>query len=152
MSSKEQILQNIRNNNIVKDTELPSYSNFGIKFDDKYSKFTTMLESVGGKALVINKNDLDDTIKKLYPDETIIASNVEECKLGNFNSNKGSSSSRSGVYAKLMSSSTLSVLANKVTIYVGALLALVILTLAELDSVDCPTMVFLFNIIISSTR
>ncbi|PLY07269.1 MAG: hypothetical protein C0625_06550 [Arcobacter sp.] len=87
MSSKEQILQNIRNNNIVKDTELPSYSNFGIKFDDKYSKFTTMLESVGGKALFIKKEELDETIANLYPEEKQIVSNVENCTLGNFDSN-----------------------------------------------------------------
>ncbi len=46
-----------------------------------------MLESVGGKALVIEKEDLDKTIKELYPDEKIIASNVDFCSLGNFDSN-----------------------------------------------------------------
>jgi len=87
MNSRDQILQNIKNNNIVKNTQLPSYTNFGIKFDDKYSKFSTMLESVGGKALFVKKEELDKTIKELYPDEKQIVSIVEECKLGNFDSN-----------------------------------------------------------------
>ena len=87
MTSKEQILQNIKSNNIVEDTALPTYSNFGIKFEDKYSKFSTMLESVGGKALFIKKDELDTTIKELYKDEKQIVSNVEYCSLGNFDSN-----------------------------------------------------------------
>ncbi len=87
MTSKEQILQNIKDNNIVENASLPTYINFGIKFDDKYSKFSTMLESVGGKALFIKKEELDETIKKLYKDEKQIVSNVEACSLGNFDSN-----------------------------------------------------------------
>ena len=87
MTSKEKILDSIRKNNIVKDVKLPSYENFGNKFEDKFQTFSTMIESVGGKALVINKEDLDKTIKELYPDEKQIACNVEACNLGNFDSN-----------------------------------------------------------------
>ena len=46
-----------------------------------------MLESVGGKALIIDKKDLDKTIKELYPEEKVIASNVDYCNLGNFYAN-----------------------------------------------------------------
>lgn len=81
MTSKEKILDSIRKNNIVKDVKLPSYENFGIKFEDKFQTFSTMIESVGGKALVINKEDLDKTIKELYPNEKQIACNVEACSL-----------------------------------------------------------------------
>ena len=88
MTSKEQILQNIKNNNIVEDITLPTYANFGIKFEDKYAKFSTMIESVGGKALFIKKEELDETIKNLYKDEKQIVSNIEACSLGNFDSNK----------------------------------------------------------------
>ena len=87
MTSKEQILKNIKDNNIVKEVKLPSYDNFGMKFDDKFQTFTTMIESVGGKALVIDKKDLDKTIKELYPDEKQIASNVDFCSVGNFDAN-----------------------------------------------------------------
>ena len=65
MTSKELILKNIKENNIVKEVPLPSYDNFGIKFEDKFQTFSTMIESVGGKALLINKSDLDKTIKEL---------------------------------------------------------------------------------------
>jgi L-lactate dehydrogenase complex protein LldG len=87
MTSKELILKNIKENNIVTSVNLPSYDNFGIKFDNKFEKFSTMLESVGGKALVINKEDLDKTIKELYPDEKQISSNVDYCTVGNFIAN-----------------------------------------------------------------
>ena len=87
MNSKEKILENIKNNNKVKSVNLPSYENFGIKFDNKFATFSTMLESVGGKALLIDKEQLDVTIKSLYPDEKQIASNVDFCSLGNFDAN-----------------------------------------------------------------
>ncbi len=87
MTSKEKILKNIKDNNIVKSVKLPSYENFGIKYENKFEIFSTMLESVGGKALVIQKEELDATIKALYPDEKQIASDVDFCSVGNFYSN-----------------------------------------------------------------
>ena len=87
MTSRELILKNIKENNVVKDVKLPSYENFGMKFEDKFQTFSTMIESVGGKALVIDKKDLDKTIKDLYPDEKQISTNVDFCSLGNFDSN-----------------------------------------------------------------
>ncbi len=87
MTSKEKILKNIKDNNIVKNVKLPIYENFGIKFDNKFETFSTMIESVGGKALLIEKDKLDETIKALYPEEKQIASNVDFCSLGNFDAN-----------------------------------------------------------------
>lgn len=87
MTSKELILENIRKNNLVKDVKLPTYEGFGIKFDNKFEMFSTMIESVGGKVLLIEKQDLDKTIQELYTEEKQIASNVEFCTLGNFDSN-----------------------------------------------------------------
>ncbi|WP_026802864.1 LutC/YkgG family protein [Aliarcobacter lanthieri] len=87
MTSKEKILNSIKENNLVKDVKLPSYDNFGIKFEDKFETFSNMLESVGGKALRVSKEELDATIKELYPEEKIIVSNIDFCKLGNFDSN-----------------------------------------------------------------
>lgn len=87
MTSKEKILNAIRTNNVVQDTILPSYENFGITFENKFEKFSEMIESVGGKALLINKADLDKTIKELYPNENQISSNVDSCSLGNFDAN-----------------------------------------------------------------
>ena len=88
MTSKEKILGNIKKNNAVVDLGLPSYENFGITFENKFEKFSTMIESVGGKALRIEKRDLDKTIQELYKDEKIISSNVEGFTLGNFDANK----------------------------------------------------------------
>ena len=87
MTSKELILKNIKDFNIVKDVPLPSYENFGIRYDDKFEIFSQMLESVGGKALLIDKKDLDKTIQDLYPNEKQIASNVDFCTIGNFDAN-----------------------------------------------------------------
>ena len=88
MTSKEKILENIKKNNVVVNVELPSYENFGITFENKFEKFSTMIESVGGKALRIDKKDLDKTIQELYKDEKIISSNVEGFTLGNLDSNQ----------------------------------------------------------------
>lgn len=88
MTSKEQILNSIRKSNVVVDTELPNYSNFGIKYENPYEQFSTMLESVGGKALFVKREELDKTISELYPDEKQIATNVEGFTLGNFVSNE----------------------------------------------------------------
>lgn len=87
MTSKDKILKAIRTNNLVKDVKLPSYENFGIKFENKFDKFSQMIESVGGKALLINEDDLNETIKGLYPQEKVISTNVENCNLGNFDAN-----------------------------------------------------------------
>ncbi len=38
MTSKELILESIRKNNVVKDVKLPTYNNFGIKFEDKFRR------------------------------------------------------------------------------------------------------------------
>ncbi len=87
MSSRDEILKNIRKNNKVNDTSLPEYDNFGLTFDNKYEQFSTMLESVGGKALFIKKEELDKTIKEIYPNEKVITTNIEYCNLENFDAN-----------------------------------------------------------------
>ena len=88
MSSKAKILSSIRQNNVVQNVDLPnSYENFGITFEDKFDKFSTMIESVGGKALLVDKTDLEKTIKDIYPDEKIIASNIDGLEMKNFEPN-----------------------------------------------------------------
>jgi len=87
MTSKEEIIANIRNNNVVKNVELPSYINFGIRFDNPYEKFSTMLKSVGGDALFIKKEELEETISKLYPDEKTIISNSKYYSKNSFDLN-----------------------------------------------------------------
>ncbi len=87
MTSKELILQNIRKNNVVKNEPLPVLNNFGITYQEKFEQFSIMLESVGGHSLIVKKEELDSTIKEIYPDEKNIATNVEYCNIGNFNAN-----------------------------------------------------------------
>lgn len=88
MTSKEKILNSIKDHNVVENIELPpSYENFGITFENKFEKFSATIEGVGGKALLVDKKDLDETIKSIYPDEKIIASNVDGVNIGNFDSN-----------------------------------------------------------------
>lgn len=87
MSSKETILKAIRTDNVVKNVDLPEYENFGIKFNNKFDQFSTMLKSVGGDALNSSTQELDNVIRGLYPEEKNIYSNVEGCTLGNFDAN-----------------------------------------------------------------
>ncbi len=87
MSSKNLILQSIRNNSVVKDTKLPNYNNFGLSFENKFEQFSIILQSVGGEALFVKEGDLDETIKSLYPNEKVISTNVKNCSLGNFDAN-----------------------------------------------------------------
>lgn len=88
MSSREAILSNIRKNNVVENTELPnSYENFGITFEDKFKQFSETIEKVGGKSFLIERSELENKIKDLYPEEKIIASNLEDFKLKNFDAN-----------------------------------------------------------------
>jgi len=87
MTSKELILGKIRKNNIVPQIDLPEYDNFGITYDDKFEKFSSVIQTVGGDAIVTSKEKLDDVILSLYSDEKVIVSNVKESKLGNFIAN-----------------------------------------------------------------
>lgn len=84
MTSKEFIIESIKKNNKVLNTELPNYENIGIKFEDPFNQFSEIIQTVGGKAIFIKQNELDNTINELYPDEKIIASNVEGFSLANF--------------------------------------------------------------------
>lgn len=87
MTSKEQILASIRENRVVVDTKLPSYDNFGMKFENKFEHYKKMLESVGGNTIICKKEQLDETITNLYPDAKIITSNVEDFTKATFDAN-----------------------------------------------------------------
>jgi len=88
MSSRDEILNAIKSNNIVKDEILPEYDDFGINYENKLEKFSEIIQSVGGEAIVTSKEELDNTIRNLYDDYKNVYSNVQECKLGNFDANK----------------------------------------------------------------
>ena len=87
MSSKDLILNKIKELNNVKEVPLPIINDFGIKYENKIEKFIDVIQTVGGKCLLSTKEDLDTLIKNLYPNSKLIASNVEGVNIGNFNSN-----------------------------------------------------------------
>ncbi|WP_428026004.1 LutC/YkgG family protein [Arcobacter sp.] len=87
MSSREEILNAIKANNVVKDAILPEYDEFGITFENKLEKFAEVIKTVGGESFIIPKEKLDETVKKLYENLGIVYSNVESCSLSNFDAN-----------------------------------------------------------------
>jgi len=84
MNSKDYILNNIKNTNIIQETPCPQCNNLGVVYKDKLEQFSQIIKTVGGEALVCKKEDLDKIIHSLYKDEKIVVSNVENCSLGNF--------------------------------------------------------------------
>lgn len=87
MTSRELILNAIKEQNIVQDSKLPEYENFGITYKDKIAQFEKIIQTVGGKAILTSEDKLDETIKSLYTDEKVIASNVKGCTLNNIDEN-----------------------------------------------------------------
>ncbi len=88
MSSKESILNSIRQNNKVEEVPLPNIENFGITFENKIEQFSKIIQTVGGKALQCSKSELNQVIEELYPEAVFISSNVEECTLGTMKENE----------------------------------------------------------------
>lgn len=85
MSSKETILNNIRGH-INDRYDMPDLNIDAIKYEDKLSKFAEVLSSVGGDSVVLNVGeDVNDVIKKLYPEVKSIASNLAEITIATLN-------------------------------------------------------------------
>jgi len=87
MSSRELILNTIRKSNKVEEVPLPHIEEFGITFGNKTEKFQEVIQTVGGEAIISNKENLDELIQSLYPNAKLITSNVEGITLANFDSN-----------------------------------------------------------------
>lgn len=78
MSRKEDILAKIKAN--IRETyDMPRLDSIkGITYDDKVKQFMEMTTTVGGKAVLADKDtDINKLIRELYPDAKEIASNVE---------------------------------------------------------------------------
>ena len=78
MSRKEDILAK-RKANIRETYDMPRLDGIkGITYDDKVKQFMEMTTTVGGKAVLTDKDtDINKLIRELYPDAKEIASNVE---------------------------------------------------------------------------
>lgn len=77
MSSKDDILNNIRKNKFT-SFEKPDLSIKAVEYPDSLSKFISMIDIVGGKAIMLPKDaDVNQVISDLYPEAKVIASNLE---------------------------------------------------------------------------
>lgn len=87
MSSREDILQSIRRNTRVR-YEKPDYAPLekeAITYPDKLSRFQEVMSQVGGRAVVLQEGeDLNEVIRKLYPEAVRIAACMSEvtCSTG----------------------------------------------------------------------
>lgn len=84
MSSRDEILNNIKKSNKTPKIPLPSIRDIGIKYDNKFEEFKSVIQSVGGDAFILEREELDSKIKELYPNVSQISSNVEGVTIANF--------------------------------------------------------------------
>ena len=88
MSSREEILQNVRRAIHVQYempdlTELESISQ---KFSDKVQKFCDVMKAAGGNTVILKEGeDVNEVIRRLYPDLKRVASNLKEITCATFN-------------------------------------------------------------------
>ncbi len=86
MSKKEDILSKYRAN-IRERYDMPDLTDIkGITYPDTLAQFISMTENVGGKVVEVKEGeDINDIIKKLYPDAKEIASNLPEVTIATRN-------------------------------------------------------------------
>jgi L-lactate dehydrogenase complex protein LldG len=83
MSSREDILQSIRRNTRMRyeKPDLSDLEHEALTYEDKVAQFCNIMKVVGGQAVVLQKGeDVNEAIKKAYPDARRIASVVPEVK------------------------------------------------------------------------
>ena len=83
MSSREEILQNIRKNTQVRyeKPDLTSLENEALRYADPIAQFCKVMDMVGGKAVVLEPGqNINDIIRWCYPDAKRIASVMSEIK------------------------------------------------------------------------
>ena len=83
---KEELLSKIRKN-INKTYDMPSFDNMkGVVYDDKLKQFAEMSKTVGGKVVELQEGqDINELIRKTYPEAKVIASNLKEITIANRN-------------------------------------------------------------------
>lgn len=85
MSSREDILQNIRRNTRVRyeRPDLTELEQNALAYEDKVAQFCAIMKQMGGEAVVLTpEDDLNEVIKSRYPEAQRIASNVKEVAAG----------------------------------------------------------------------
>jgi len=88
MTSRETILNNIKKNIPSSIVDLPETNIPHTSYKDKDKKFTTSLTSVGGNAIWLQDESIDEFVKKNYNDLKVIVSTCKEFTCSNKNANK----------------------------------------------------------------
>ena len=84
--NKEELLSKIRGN--IRETyDMPSLDDIkATKYEDSLAQFISMSETVGGKVIQAKPGEnLNDIIRRAYPDAKVIASNQPEITIANLN-------------------------------------------------------------------
>lgn len=85
MSSKESILERIRSHTGTR-YEQPAITLDAITYEDKTEQFSESLKAAGGQAVVLQSGeDINDLIRKYFPEGKRIASNLPEITVATFN-------------------------------------------------------------------
>lgn len=85
MSSKNDILAKIRQNTGICH-EMPQIKLEPITFEDKVAHFSQVLSQAGGKAVELKENeDVNEVIRREFPEAKRIASNLKEVSCATFN-------------------------------------------------------------------
>ena len=88
MSSKEEMLDNIRKNTKLKYPKPDIVDMKRLCYPDQITQFCRISEEVGGAAIVLSKDDsIDDVIRRNFPDDMRIASLLPEVSCATFNPN-----------------------------------------------------------------
>lgn len=85
MSSREDILQNIRRNTRVRyeRPDLAELEENALTYPDKVAQFCAIMKQMGGEAVVLGKeDDLNEIIREKYPQAKRVASNMKEVATG----------------------------------------------------------------------
>ena len=88
MSTKEEILAKYRENmKVPGNYEMPDISSIhAVKYDDIEKQFISMSKTVGGNVVVLQPGeDVNEVIKKLYPEAKVFASNLPEITIATLN-------------------------------------------------------------------
>lgn len=87
MSSREDILQNIRRNTRVRyeKPDLSALEQGAITYADQVAQFCKVVAEVGGRVVTVNEGeDVNALVRKLYPDAKRIASNLKNITCATF--------------------------------------------------------------------
>ena len=85
MSSREDILQNIRRNTRVRyeRPDLTELEENALTYPDKVTQFCAIMKQMGGEAVVLtSEDDINEVIKSRYPNAKRVASNMKEVATG----------------------------------------------------------------------